>query len=57
MPNSTTSLGNLLFSLEKAALTPNLNFYNLHPLFLIVLATDQENTPMCWEAAPLNLPF
>lgn len=56
MPNSTASLGNLLFSLEKTASTPNLNFCSFHPLLRIVLAMDQENTSACWEAAPLNLP-
>lgn len=57
MPNSNASLGNLLFSLEKATSTPNLNFCNLRPLLLIVLVMDRENAPTCWEAAPLNLPF
>lgn len=56
-PNSTASLGNLLFSLEKTALTLNANFWNLCSLLLIVLVADWENTPMRWEVAPLNLSF
>lgn len=53
---TTASMGNLLFSLEKTASTPSLKFCDLHPL-LPVLAMHREDMSMGREVAPINHPI
>lgn len=48
------SLRNLHCSPEKTTSTPTLNLCSLHPILLIALVMDRENTSTCWEAAPLT---